>query len=182
VVGQLQYTGLLGDYRRYFFKRPFTLAVRALHYGRYGRDSEGVLSDIYLGYSSFLRGYESVYGSCYNTGRDCSLVNSLFGSRIAVGSAELRVPLAGVVQFANGLGLPIDAHLFTDAGTAWSAATHPSFQRGVPADSTVRGLLTSAGGGLRTNLFGYAVLEVDYVRAFESARGWHWVIALQPGF
>jgi Tol biopolymer transport system component len=182
VVGQLQYTGILADYRHYFFARPFTLAVRGLHYGRYGRDSEGVLSPIYLGYSSFLRGYESVYGNCYNNGADCAVVNSLFGSRVAVGSAELRLPLAGVVQLANGLGLPLDAHVFSDVGTAWTAATRPTLNRGAQTDTAVRGLLTSVGGGLRTNLFGYAVLEVDYVNAMESARGWHWVIALQPGF
>ena len=36
--GHYRYVTLLADYRRYFFKRPFTLAFRALHYGRYGKD------------------------------------------------------------------------------------------------------------------------------------------------
>ena len=36
--------------------------------------------------------------------------------------------------------------------------------------------------GGRTNLFGFAVLEVDYVRALESTGGWRWVFAVQPGF
>ena len=36
-VGTIQYTGILADYRAYLMPvRPFTLAFRALHYGRYG--------------------------------------------------------------------------------------------------------------------------------------------------
>ena len=38
-IGTLKYTTLLADWRRYFMpKRPVTIAVRALHFGRYGRD------------------------------------------------------------------------------------------------------------------------------------------------
>jgi hypothetical protein len=181
VVGQLRYTGALVDWRRYQFFRPVTLAVRALHYGRYGRDSEGVFSDMYLGYSSLLRGYESAYGNCYSNGQDCGLVNSLFGSRLAVASAELRLPLVSRA-LVGGVTLPIDAHVFGDAATAWSSGMRPSLTPGVSTDATVRGLLTSVGGGIRTNLFGYAILEVDYVRALESERGWHWLFTLQPGF
>jgi len=181
VLGQLQYTGALVDYRRYQFVRPFTFAVRGLHYGRYGRDAEGVFSDMYLGSSALLRGYESVYGNCYSNGQDCDLVNTLFGSRLAVASAELRLPLVSRALI-GGVTLPIDAHLFSDVGTAWGADTRPSFSRGVTSDPAVRGLLTSAGAGIRTNLFGYAILEVDYVRAFESERDWHWLFTLQPGF
>ena len=39
MAGSLTYGGLLADYRRYFMPvRPFTFAVRGLHYGRYGAD------------------------------------------------------------------------------------------------------------------------------------------------
>src|SRR5690606_40485244 len=38
--GSLNFHTVLADYRRYFFRNPFTLAVRGLHYGRYGRDGE----------------------------------------------------------------------------------------------------------------------------------------------
>ena len=181
VVGQLQYTAALMDFRRYFFFRPVTFAVRAMHYGRYGRDAEGIFSDMYLGYSSLLRGYESSYGNCYQQAEDCGLVNSLFGSRIAVASAELRLPLVSRAAI-GGAVLPIDGHLFGDVGSAWGQNTSPTFNRGPTENVTERGLLTSAGVGIRTNLFGYAVLEVDYVRAFESERGWHWLFTLQPGF
>ena len=183
VAGQLRFTGVLADARRYFYLRPFTLALRGLHYGRYGRDAEGVFSNLYLGQPSLLRGYGSAYSDCVNAGADCGLLNSMVGSRIAMGSAELRVPLVQRLTAGNGLGLPpIDAIAFYDAAVAWTADTRPTLARGVPEDTDRRGLLTSVGVGGRTNLFGFAVLEVDYVRALESTGGWRWVFAVQPGF
>jgi hypothetical protein len=44
-----------------------------------------------------------------------------------------------------------------------------------------QGIVTGGGVGARINLFGYAVLEVDYVRAFELG-AWNWQLILQPGF
>jgi hypothetical protein len=41
----------------------------------------------------------------------------------------------------------------------------------------------SAGAGLRINLLGYAVAEVDLVRPFDRPdKGWVWQFELQPGF
>src|SRR5690606_17365942 len=37
VVGQLNFIQALADYRRYFLFRPFTVAVRGLHSGQYGK-------------------------------------------------------------------------------------------------------------------------------------------------
>ncbi|HEX2187422.1 MAG TPA: hypothetical protein VHG51_00930 [Longimicrobiaceae bacterium] len=183
VGGQLRFAGVLADYRRYLFLRPFTLAVRGLHYGRYGPDSEGVFSGLYLGEPSLLRGYGSVYERCEGSGVDCGLLNSMVGSRIAVAGAELRLPIVQPLGGRNRLGLPpVDAIAFYDAGVAWTADTRPALERGVPAEADRRGLLTSAGVGARVNLFGFAVVEVDYARALESTGGWHWVFALQPGF
>src|SRR5690606_186129 len=62
--GSLQYHTLLGDYRRYSMMRPLTGAFRGLHYGRYGSVADGfdsenrrVLSPIFLGYETLIRGY-----------------------------------------------------------------------------------------------------------------------------
>jgi len=52
---------LLADYRQYFMPvRPFTIAARLLHYGRYGRDAEDstLMFPIYMGYQSLVRGYD----------------------------------------------------------------------------------------------------------------------------
>ncbi len=38
--GDLEFQSVTADYRRYFFFRPVTLALRGLHFGRYGTDAE----------------------------------------------------------------------------------------------------------------------------------------------
>jgi outer membrane protein assembly factor BamA len=113
---------------------------------------------------------------------DCDVVNQGFGTRIAVANVELRVPLIRPSLGGGGIGIPpVEAIAFADAGTAWNRGQDVVFQRGVRSGAE-RGILTSAGVGGRVNLFGYFVVEVDYVRAFERERGWHWQFALQPGF
>src|SRR5690606_15013508 len=148
-----------------FHLRPFTLAVRGLHFGRYGPDGEGTFSDIYLGNSALLRGYTSLGSECFENGQGCDFdQRQLLGSRVAVASAELRMPLTQPATTGGGFTLPpIDAHVFYDAGVAWTSDTSPSFERGQLANTLKRGLLTSAGVGIRTNVFGLLILEVDYV-------------------
>jgi Tol biopolymer transport system component len=189
--GSIQYTQAVADYRRYLFLRPFTLAVRGMHFGRYGADAEAdaegnrYFNDIYLGQPLLLRGYNDVYSRCVNqngTGGECGVLQQLLGSRIGLVSAELRFPLIRQVVVGN-FGLPpIEGIAFADAGTAWKQGTRPVLRRGLTEDPEERGILTSAGVGGRINLLGFAILEVDYVNGFESDRGWHWVFALQPGW
>jgi hypothetical protein len=45
-----------------------------------------------------------------------------------------------------------------------------------------RGILSSVGVGSRINVFGYLIVEVDFVRPLDRPRGWHWQFAFQPGF
>lgn len=183
VVGQLQFVSATADFRKYLYMKPATLAFRGLHYGRYGQDSEGVFADQYLGYNNLLRGYGSMYDNCVSAGVDCEQLNSLFGSRVAVANAELRVPLLQPSLSGGGLQLPVDAIAFFDAGVAWNSGSAPVLATGVQPDAASRGLLTSAGVGARVNLFGSLIFEVDYVKAFQSAvNGGQWVFVLQPGF
>ena len=42
--------------------------------------------------------------------------------------------------------------------------------------------MTSAGAGARVNLFGYMVVEIDYLRAFALDDGWRWAFNFLPGF
>ena len=98
------YSGVLADYRQYFMPaRPFTFALRGLHYGRYGRDGEDArLSPLYLGYPGLVRGYEmnSFDANECPARRHCSCAafDQLVGSRMLSASAELRVPAARPVQ------------------------------------------------------------------------------------
>jgi outer membrane protein assembly factor BamA len=199
-MGTLQFTSAVADFRKYFFLRPFSLAVRALHFGRYGRDEER-LSPIFVGYPQLMRGYQygSVSDACLeelrqsqNGGEECRAFEQLFGSRIGVANVELRFPLFRQIVLGNGFPLPpIEGIAFFDAGSAWGnllqpdddvLETRPVFRRGVSGNLEERGIFTSAGVGARINIFGYVILETVFVNAFDRPRGWHWEFALQPGF
>ncbi|MFC2169855.1 hypothetical protein ACFLRM_04750 [Acidobacteriota bacterium] len=58
-LGDISYFTLLADFRRYFMPvRPFTLAFRFLHYGRYGGNADDSrLPPLFLGYETLVRGY-----------------------------------------------------------------------------------------------------------------------------
>ena len=60
---------------------------------------------------------------------------------------------------------------------AWTEAENPKFLR----DGT-REVREQHGAGARVNLFGYAVVEVDYVKPLDRDKGWHWVFNFSPGF
>ncbi len=187
-IGSLSYVGGLVDYRRYFMPaRPFTLAARFLHYGRYGSGGEDQrLQPLFLGYPGLVRGYS--YGSfdaseCHPTANNptgCPAFDQLEGSRIAVASAELRFPLFGALGIGSGYYgvFPIDFTVFGDGGLAWDSQHNPSI-----LGSGTRDPVFSAGAGLRINLLGFAVAEIDLVRPFQRPdKGWVWQFELQPGF
>ncbi len=197
-LGSLQFTTATADFRQYFFVRPVTLALRGMHYGRYGRD-EHRMGALYLGWPFLIRGYDrgSLGESCDRSlpigGTECDLFfDELVGSRVAVANAELRLPLLRPIVVRGTLGLPpVDAFAFLDAGMAWGRVQNsggrlvdssPTFRRGPQPGAGDRGYVTSGGVGARVNLFGYFVLEAAFVNAFERNNGWHWQFALQPGF
>lgn len=183
--GSLRFTELLADVRRYATPlRPLTFAGRVLHVGRYGRDGEDQrLSPLYLGYPTLVRGYDvNSFGSdeCVaDATSDCPAFDQLVGSRLVVGSVELRAPLVGLFTGRLEYGaLPIEAFLFGDAGMAWAAADSETFTRG-----DLRRWVRSAGVGLRANAFGAAVLELAFARPFDRPdRGWRFVFNIVPGF
>jgi Tol biopolymer transport system component len=191
-VGDLSFVQALADYRRYVFLRPFTLAARGLHNGRYGGDErhsstdQQILRDQYLGYPWYVRGYFDVYSGCLNssgTNRDCQILNNLFGSRIGVASAEVRFPLIRYLVLGTSMAFPpVEGFGFFDAGVAWSGDSRPSFQRGLTGLDDRRGMMTSAGVGARINVFGYLIAEINYLNAFERQNGWRWQFNFQPGF
>lgn len=192
IVGDLQMVQAMADYRRYIYLAPFTLAIQALHHGKYGRDSDGIVEgqrvfyDQYLGQPWYVRGYYNAYSDCRRQSSEldaCPVLNQLFGSRVAVAKAELRFPLVRQLVLGSVMAFPpIEGFMFFDAGAAWNSETTPVFQRGVPEAANERGLMTSAGAGARINLFGYLILEVDYVRAFALENGWRWAFNFVPGF
>jgi hypothetical protein len=187
MVGSLSMVNALVDWRRYLMPvRPFTFAVRALHYGRYGGDSEDSrLNPLYLGYEGLVRGYRVGSFSadeCETVPGDpdaCPVFDQLIGSRVLIGNAELRFPLFGVLGIGSGYygAVPIELAFFGDAGVAWTADEDPQFAGGT------RDIVSSAGVAARLNLLGFLIAEVALVRPFQRPeRGWMWQFALQPGF
>jgi hypothetical protein len=185
LAGSIVYSGVLADFRRYFLPaRPFTIALRGLHYGRYGRDGEdGRLAPLFIGYPGLVRGYEVTSfeaNECVsNATSECPAFERLLGSRMAVASAELRFPLLGL--FSRGRSyygaFPIEMALFGDAGTAWTSDEKPRFLHGD------RDWVRSAGVALRVNALGFAILEIDYVRPLDRpGKGWHWQFNLTQGW
>jgi outer membrane protein assembly factor BamA len=198
-VGSLQMTQGVADFRQYFWWNPFTLAVRGMHFGRYGRDAEDPrLGPLFLGYPTMVRGYDysRLRTLCTNelrvgvaAGPDCGIFSQTFGSRIGVVNAELRFPLIQALVAGPGIGFPpIEGIAFFDAGVAWDQNSSPVLERGLQPNPADRGLLTSMGVGGRINLFGYFILEAVYVNALARSAtlggrsDWHWQFAIQPGF
>jgi hypothetical protein len=182
-AGSLLYSGTLVDFRQYWMvKRPYTLAVRGMHYGRYGRDSEdGRLSPLYVGYANLVRGYESSSfdaEECEVTlTSTCRQFDDLLGSRMIVTNVEFRAPLIGIFkpQAMYG-GVPVEVGGFADAGVAWTSYDRPSFAGGS------RDWARSVGATVRFNAFGFLVGELDYVRPLDRNRGWMWQFNFIPGF
>jgi Tol biopolymer transport system component len=183
--GTINFTSALADYRRYFMPVPFyTLAVRALHYGRYGSGGEDArLFPLFIGYPTFVRGYDvgTFQGrDCVPTpASNCPALDRMVGSRMLVGNLEFRFPLLrpfGASQRMYG-PIPVEVALFADGGVAWDRGERPSFFGGS------REGVASGGLALRVNLMGFAIGEFDFVRAFQRpGRGWIFQFNLTPGF
>ena len=184
-VGSLTFFTGIADYRRYVMPfRPFTLAGRLLHVGRYGRDADDQrMYPMFIGYPSLVRGYD--VGSfdvteCGNSTNTCPVFDQLLGSRILVGNVELRFPPLGLLGAGGGYYgiLPVEAALFYDAGVAWTATEGAQLFGNGP-----RKIVRSAGVSLRMNLLGYAIGQVDFVRPFDRpAKNWLVRFSLTQGF
>jgi Tol biopolymer transport system component len=187
-VGTITYNAVLADYRKYFFARPITFAFRGLHYGRYGRSAEDSthMYPLFLGEETLMRGY-SVGSFDLNecgTGATCPVFDRLLGSRLAVVSAEIRIPVLGVPEYGliNFPYLPLTLSPFVDAGEAWSGGPGQA-----PTLSTnqanFRIPVVSTGLSARVNLLGYAVIEAYYAHPFQRpGRNWVYGIQLAPGW
>ena len=183
IVGSLNWNNVLIDFRQYFMPvRPFTIALRLLHAGRYGSGAEDPrLSPLFLGYPELVRGYDTqtLTNAEYSDTSSNSVINKLFGSKLLIGNLELRFPLLGVLGLGSGFYgyFPIELGFFYDAGVTWTNDNKPWFLGGN------RDAVSSYGAAIRVNLFGYAVGEVDYVLPINRPNvGWLWEFNLTEGF
>jgi hypothetical protein len=191
-LGSLNYQTYLADVRRYAQFRPFTFALRGLHFGRYGRDADNQrIGSVFIGDPMLVRGYsydsfdgsECTQGTGSLSGSSCPQFDRLLGSRVGIVNAELRLQLFG--QY--GMGLietafpPLEIAPFFDAGVAWTGGSAPNMT--FDSNSSDRTPVMSAGITSRLNLFGFAILEVFHARPFNRpGRGGVWGFSLQPGW
>jgi len=200
-TGGWQFLGGLVDLRKYLFARPFTLAMRTIFFGRFGRDAGQF--PVFLGNTELIRGYTAgslINHECYlqvqnispllgalgggSTG--CGALDQLIGSRLAVGNIELRFPLTRSLT----LGLlpiplpPIEGAIFYDAGVAWQDGSILEWSLKAGQDPEVyRELLRSWGGSVRVNMFGFVVLRVDYTKPLNRVySNPYWTVSLGPTF
>jgi Tol biopolymer transport system component len=209
-AGSVQFLTLTADWRRYLgLNKNLTFAMRGLHFGRYGNLSEhsDVLQPTYLGYEYYIRGYD--YQSftpteCIDSqtksipGDSCPVRNRLFGNKLALASAEFRVPLLGVEQY--GLikfpFLPTELVAFADGGVAWDNTLNSTTQSQIgtstldtPVDwslsrsASAHVPVFSTGVGARFNVLGFMVLEAYYAYPWQRPdKGAHWGFQIAPGW
>lgn len=170
-AGNLAYTRVLADYRRYLMPvRPYSVAVRLLHSARYGSDgNDPRLLSSFLGSNYLVRGHRQDLRYCQpDPVRVCG--EELLGSRLLVGNVELRVPIWGILSRRIDYGpLPADAFVFADGGLVWSG---PGTRSGI----------SSIGGGIRLNAGGLP-LELAAIRALDGpAPRWQFDLGFRVGF
>ena len=177
--GGLTYADVRVDARRYVMPiRPVTIAARVQHAGRYGPNAaDGRLTPLVLGLQSLVRGYDLrtfAADECGRSATECSLMDELTGSRLALFNLEVRAPLLGLLSGELDYGpLPIEAIAFVDAGFLWTRHQSGALERD---------RFRSIGAGARANLAGF-VFEVTAARPFDRAgHGWTVSFLMRPGW
>ncbi|HEY7500434.1 MAG TPA: BamA/TamA family outer membrane protein [Vicinamibacterales bacterium] len=178
--GELSATRVLLDHRRYLMPiKPYTVAMRLVHLGQYGRDADDVrVLPSFLGSRYFLHGYGWGSIKCQqNAEGACAGYDELLGSRLVVGNLEVRAPILGVRSRDLRYGpVPAEGFIFADGGLVWSRA--PEFSTA----GSERRLVRSFGIGVRVNALGLP-LEWAAVRATDPpAVGWSFGITFRPAF
>jgi Tol biopolymer transport system component len=192
-IGEVNFHQFLADYRRYDgLFGPFTLATRAMFYGRFGQDEQQFR--VSISSPDFLRGY--TVGSLRNNEcttdtegqySGCAALDQVIGTRFGLFNAELRFPLFRTL----GLGFlpiwlpPVEGAVFFDAGITWERGSRLTWSR-KPFENPalVRQPLTSWGFSMRANLLGFAVFRFDYTKPLTRAPGVgaYWTVSLGPTF
>ena len=165
--GDRQYSQFLADVRKYFgITRFLTLAMRTLYLATFGEFSDVRIRSV--GGATLLRGYE------FNDFR-------VIGNQLGLVNTELRFPIAENLRLGPVLFPPVRGALFFDAGFAFfsTCPTDPNDRNKAfcesrkdfkpfrsdseaPLGFRLNDLRGAYGFGLRTNLFGFAVLRADW--------------------
>jgi len=201
-MGNDTYTGLLADGRKYFWMRPFSFAFRGTSYFRWEKETNSTYP-LYIGNMGFVRGLGSILSSNVE---DLGLTFSqLLGSKMMLGSFEIRLPFTGPKQLAliPSSFLLTDLNLFIDSGVAFD--NFSDFREGKLIDYILRDedgniildpngnpfyevknakptIVTSVGVSMRINLFGAMIIEPYYAMALMQGSKFRFGLNLIPGW
>ena len=162
-VGDLSYTRVVADYRRYLMPvRPYSIAVRVLHSARYGPDgNDPRLLSSFLGSNYFVRGHRLDLRYCPpDPTRVCG--DELLGSRLLVGNVEVRVPIWGMFSRQLDYGPLPGRCVRLRRRRAWCGPESPRLLRRATG-------ISSIGGGVRLNAGGLP-FEMAAIRALDGPR------------
>ena len=167
--GEYNFNGALIDVRKYFYKKPFSFAMRGLYNGRFGNNSGNSLYPLYIGYPWYIRGYDKTSfldNSSMNSGYITS--NQLQGEQIFVANFEIRLPFTGPERLTvlKSSVLYTELALFFDAGLAWDNLNSPVL-RWKARNNTERIPVFSSGVSLRINFFGMLIIEPFYAIPYQ---------------
>lgn len=202
-IGADNYYSLTADYRKYFWMKPVSLAVRFTGITRFEKEVNSVFP-YYVGNMGFVRGYGSILSTQIIDDLQLDF-NQLLGSKMAVAGFEIRLPFTGPKQLAliGSNFLLTDLAFFVDAGVAFDEFKH--FKEGelvyaiqrddngnVILDNNGNALYAyqnlkpamakSIGFALRVNLFGALILEPHFARQLDSRGKWTFGLNLVPGW
>jgi WD40 repeat protein len=159
--GQYDFQTYLADLRRYFFAKPFSFALRAMHYSRDGVDARRFYP-IYLGQMGMVRGLNFNSAADFKNRYDIS-IDELAGSKFFLAGGEVRLPFTGPERLAlipSGF-LFTQLAVFIDAGVAFNDYSEV-FDRDRPDDANLAPIIATAGVSMRVNLFNALILEPYY--------------------
>ncbi len=170
----LDLNALLFDYRKYFRIKPYTVAFRAYHHGRYGSGSDDKrLYDFYIGYPWYVRGYEA--GSFFGLESEGKISSGqLWGSKVVVSNIEWRIPFSGPKNYAwiKSDIFFSELAVFYDAGIAWDEESVP--QMSFTSNSISERIpIMSSGFALRFNIFGAITIEPYYAFPIHQGKIYH---------
>lgn len=174
--GHWDYLTTLVDLRKYFYLNKSNLSFRLLQYSQFGKDANDNNLTNYVIYPTFIRGYSNVSTAQLDA---LGLTNSIRGSKLIVGNAELRIPFTGPEQLAlipTNLILS-DLAFFYDVGTAWSRDNPFNAPEGFEPK-----LLHSVGAALRVNLFGALILEPFFAKPLVKGISGSFGVNFVPGW